>query len=91
MSSLYYSPDGQFIVTGGDDGKVGTSYHYSPDGQFIVTGGGDGKVGTSYHYSPDGQFIVTGGDDGKVGTIVCHLSTTRPTDTLSWLVVMMVR
>ena len=28
MSSLYYSPDGQFIVTGGDDGKVGTYSNY---------------------------------------------------------------
>ena len=38
---------------------------------------------SSLYYSPDGQFIVTGGDDGKVSTIVCHLSTTRPTDNLS--------
>uniref|UniRef100_A0A673A651 Periodic tryptophan protein 2 homolog n=1 Tax=Sphaeramia orbicularis TaxID=375764 RepID=A0A673A651_9TELE len=26
MASLAYSPDGQYIVTGGDDGKVSTSY-----------------------------------------------------------------
>lgn len=27
MVALAYSPDGQYIVTGGDDGKVGTGHH----------------------------------------------------------------
>lgn len=27
MVALAYSPDGQYIVTGGDDGKVGTGLH----------------------------------------------------------------
>lgn len=27
MVALAYSPDGQYIVTGGDDGKVGTGRH----------------------------------------------------------------
>ena len=50
MYVISLPPDGQFVVTGGDDAKVGTSDHYFPDGQFIVTGSDDGKVGTSDHY-----------------------------------------
>lgn len=34
MVSLAYSPDGQYIVTGGDDGKVGTEWD-----QVILAGG----------------------------------------------------
>lgn len=29
MVSLAYSPDGQYIVTGGDDGKVGIGLHWA--------------------------------------------------------------
>ena len=40
MTCLQYSPDGQYMVTGGDDGKVRL-----PGGDDVkVTGGDDGKV-----------------------------------------------
>lgn len=40
MVSLAYSPDGQYIVTGGDDGKVGLLRH----GMGLVDGGGEGWI-----------------------------------------------
>lgn len=45
MASLAYSPDGQYIVTGGDDGKVSAAHfallHFSP---FIRRSGKQGEV-----------------------------------------------
>lgn len=62
INSVAYSPDGRFVLTGGDDG--------SPRLWDVATGqqirsfvGHKGGV-TSVAFSSDGRFVLTGGRDG---------------------------
>ncbi|MEH1845408.1 MAG: caspase family protein [Nostoc sp.] len=64
VSSVAISPDGQTIVSGGEDGRVRL---WNFQGQPLAKpfGGDQGRV-NSIAISPDGQTIVSGGDDGRV-------------------------
>ncbi|AFY66272.1 CHAT domain-containing protein [Geitlerinema sp. PCC 7407] len=80
VTSVAISPDGQTIVTGGGDGKVGLwhynarSHEVSPlsepfKGHGLYIGSVFGKYDTNVHsvsISPDGHTIVTGGSDSTV-------------------------
>ncbi|MEW5859393.1 MAG: hypothetical protein AB1861_18725, partial [Cyanobacteriota bacterium] len=80
VTSVAISPDGQTIVTGGSDGKVGL-WHYNARSNKVYSlgepfkshglyiGSVFGKYETNVHsvaISPDGHTIVTGGSDSTV-------------------------
>jgi WD40 repeat protein len=63
VSSVNFSPDGQTIVSGGEDGTVKL---WNRDGSERVTLKGHQDRVSSVNFSPDGQTIVSGGEDGTV-------------------------
>ncbi|NET49135.1 MAG: TIR domain-containing protein, partial [Merismopedia sp. SIO2A8] len=64
IASVAFSPDGQTLVSGGNDGTVRLwDIQGNPIGEPLE---GHQKWVTSVAFSPDGQTLVSGGDDGTV-------------------------
>jgi uncharacterized ferredoxin-like protein len=64
VTSVSFSPDGQHMVTAGQDGKVRI---WNLSGQQLAQFQGHQGAVTGVSFSRDGQRLVTTGQDGKVG------------------------
>jgi WD40 repeat protein len=63
VNSIAFSPDGQIIVSGGDDGKICLWSLEEKPNKCIE---GDTDSVNTVAFSPDGQTIVSGSSDGKL-------------------------
>jgi periodic tryptophan protein 2 len=64
MTSMSYSPEGQYIATGGHDGKIKV-WNTSSGFCFVTLKDHSGPV-TDVQFSPKGQVIVSSSNDGTV-------------------------
>ncbi|MBP7960950.1 MAG: hypothetical protein KBG20_01440 [Caldilineaceae bacterium] len=64
VNSVAYSPDGQTVVSGGDDGTIRLWQAHDLEQQQLLFGH-TGRV-LSVGFSPDGKRIVSGSDDNSV-------------------------
>ena len=60
VTSIAFSPDGQFVLTGSDDK---TAKLWNLKGEEIRTFTGHSDYVSSVAFSPDGQFVLTGSSD----------------------------
>ncbi|NEP63169.1 MAG: TIR domain-containing protein, partial [Symploca sp. SIO2G7] len=63
VRSVSFSPNGQLIVSGGEDGTLKL---WNANGQPINTLQGHQKLVKSVDFSPNGQLIVSGSEDGTL-------------------------
>ena len=61
VTSVAFSPDGQYILTGSSDH---TAKLWDLQGQEVQAFSGHSDYVTSVAFSPDGQYILTGSRDG---------------------------
>jgi len=61
--TVSYSPNGEIIATGGEDGNI---ILWSLTGEKIKTLPGHHSKVWSLTFSPDGEIIATGGEDGNI-------------------------
>ena len=64
ISSVSYSKDGKFIVSGSYDNTI--KIWYSLTGEELITLEGHDSYVTSVSFSPDGKFIVSGSEDKTI-------------------------
>ena len=64
MSSVIFSPDGKYVLTGGGDGTVNT--WDSKSGQELGRFTAHSRAILSLGFSPDGRYLLTGSDDNTV-------------------------
>ncbi len=62
ITSVAFSPDGKYILTGSSDK---TAKLWTLDGQEVRTFAGHSNAVSSVAFSPDGRQVLTGGEDDK--------------------------
>ena len=80
-----FAPDGDVVVTGGEDGTV--RLFHGPSGELLATAPGHEGAVRALTVAPDGQTVASAGDDAMVRVIplsyaawlrrACSLSTGR--------------
>ncbi|MEY3256194.1 MAG: hypothetical protein RLZZ29_1329, partial [Cyanobacteriota bacterium] len=86
INSVSFSPDGEFIASGGDDKTVKL---WNRQGKLLRTLTGHTQTVNSINFSPDGNTVISGSDDGTVklwnlqGELLSTLNGTLYSDTPS--------
>ncbi len=63
-NAVTYSPDGQFLIAGSDEGVI---HQWNLiEGRLVRTLTSESKIVHSMSFSPDGRWLATAGDSGRV-------------------------